>query len=93
MQQTRDGVLLRLKVQPRSSRNEIVGTHGDAIRIRLTAPPVNGAANEALVRFLARKLRLSRRAIRLDQGHTGRTKLITILGAEVHQVTAGLGLG
>lgn len=81
IQQTRDGVLLRLKVQPRSSRNEIVGAHGDVIRIRLTAPPVEGAANEALIRFLANKLRLSPASIRLDRGRTGRTKLITILGA------------
>jgi uncharacterized protein len=93
IQQTSEGVLLRLKVQPRSSRNEIVGAHGDVIRIRLTAPPVEGAANEALIRFLASKLRLSPASIRLDRGRTGRTKLITILGAQVPQVTAGLGLG
>ena len=51
-----DGVRLRLRIQPRASRSEVVGLHGDTIRIRLAAPPVDGAANEELVRYLAEVL-------------------------------------
>jgi uncharacterized protein (TIGR00251 family) len=59
------GVRLRLRIQPRASREEVVGVSGDAIRIRLTAPPVDGAANEALVRFLALRLEVPRSAVEL----------------------------
>ena len=83
---------VRLRIQPRSSRNEVVGYHGDAIRVRLTAPPIDGAANRALIRFLAKTLGLAPSMIRLDRGHAGRTKLVTLVGAELGQVVSGLGL-
>ena len=74
------GVRLRLRVQPRASRTEVAGTHGDAIRVRLTAPPVDGAANEALVRFLAERLGVSRAAVRVVSGDTSRSKVVEVEG-------------
>ena len=92
IQETAEGVILRLRVQPRSSHDEVAGFYGDAVRVRLTAPPTDGAANEALIRFLSDRLTLSRSLVRLDSGHTSRSKVITLIGAKLNQVVAGLGL-
>jgi hypothetical protein len=87
-----DGVRLRLKVQPRASRTEVVGIHGEMVRIRLTAPPVDGAANEALLRFLAEKLSVPPSAVHLLSGHGSRSKVVLVIGADLEQVRLGLGL-
>jgi uncharacterized protein (TIGR00251 family) len=58
----------------------------DAIRLRLTAPPVDGAANEALIRFLAASLSVPRSAVELVSGRTGRTKLVAVTGVSVEAV-------
>jgi uncharacterized protein (TIGR00251 family) len=86
------GVRLRLRVQPRASREEVTGLAGDAIRVRLTAPPVDGAANEALVRFLATCLQVSRPAVVLVAGHTSRTKLVEVAGLSPEEAARRLGL-
>jgi uncharacterized protein (TIGR00251 family) len=59
------GIHLRLRVQPRASRTELAGIHGDALRVRLSAPPADGAANQALIRLLADKLSVPRSAVRV----------------------------
>jgi uncharacterized protein (TIGR00251 family) len=87
---TAAGVRLRLRIQPRASREEIAGVTGGAIRVRLTAPPVDGAANEALVRFLAARLRVPRSAVELVSGRAGRTKLVAITGVSVEEATRRL---
>jgi hypothetical protein len=74
-------VTLVIHVQPRASRTEVAGPHGDAVRIRLQAPPVDGAANEELVRFLAERLDVSRGAVRIVSGETGRRKRVEVTGA------------
>ena len=79
-------------MQPRASRDEITGIVGDAIRVRLTAPPVDGAANEALLRFLAARLDLSRSALTLISGHTGRNKTVAVTGVSGEEVGRRLGL-
>jgi uncharacterized protein (TIGR00251 family) len=89
---TATGVLLRLRVQPRASREELAGVAGDAIRIRLTAPPVDGTANEALVRFLAVLLQVPRSAVELVSGRTGRTKLVAVTGVSVEETVRRLGV-
>jgi uncharacterized protein len=89
---TATGVHLRLRIQPRASREEVVGVSGDAIRIRLTAPPVDGAANEALVRFLAERLEVPRSAVELVSGLTGRTKLVAVAGLSAEETGRWLGL-
>jgi uncharacterized protein (TIGR00251 family) len=72
-----------VRVQPRASRTELAGRHGDALKVRLAAPPVDGAANEALVRFLAERLDVSRSAVRLETGTTARTKVLAVTGIGV----------
>ncbi|WP_419164050.1 DUF167 domain-containing protein [Candidatus Palauibacter sp.] len=84
-----DGGLLRVRVQPRAGRTEVAGAHGDALRVRVAAPPVDGAANRALVRFLARRLRLPRSAVELRSGHRGRVKSVWVLGLD-ERTAAGL---
>jgi hypothetical protein len=89
---TAQGVLVRIKLQPRASRDELVGLHGDAIRIRLCAPPVDGSANDALIRFLADRLNLPRSSVRLVSGQTSRSKAIAISGVAPEEVAERLGL-
>lgn len=80
--------MISVYVQPRASRTEVVGWHGDAIKIRVKAPPVDGAANDELVRFLAKRLRIRHRDIAILSGTTSRTKRIGIEGRTTSAVTA-----
>lgn len=75
-----DGILLAVKLQPRASKNEISGVLGDELRIKVTAPPVNAAANEALVRLLAEALGCPRSRVELVRGHASRRKTIKLHG-------------
>lgn len=74
------GARFSVRVQPRSSRNEVAGLHGGALRIRLSAPPVDGAANAALVDFLAEWLGVGRRDVALVAGLASRTKVVEVRG-------------
>jgi uncharacterized protein len=78
-------------VQPRAAKTEIVGKHGDALKIRVAAPPVEGAANEELVRFLAKQLRVPLSAIRVVGGAHGRRKTMEIDGINAEAAAALLG--
>lgn len=69
---------LPVHVQPRASKTEIVGSYGDGIKVRLAAPPVDGAANQALIDLLAESLRVPRRSIRIVQGASGRRKVVEV---------------
>ena len=73
---------LILHVVPRASRTEVVGMHGDAVKLRLAAPPVEGAANAELVRFPAERLGVPRAAVTIAAGHAGPRKTVTIEGVE-----------
>jgi uncharacterized protein (TIGR00251 family) len=73
-------------VQPRASKNEIVGKHGDALKVRLTAPPVDSAANNALVALLAEALGVSHRDVQIVAGATSRMKLVEVAGISIEQV-------
>jgi uncharacterized protein len=86
------GTRLRLRVQPRASRDQVAGVAGDAVRVRLTAPPVDGAANEALVRLLADRLDVSRASIVLVSGHTGRDKMVEVSGLSPEEVARRLAI-
>ena len=83
------GVRFQVRLQPRASRDEIVGVANGALRIRLHAPPVDGAANEALVRFLANRLDVARSAVRILAGATSRTKTVEVDGVSAGAI-AGL---
>ena len=73
-----DTLILEVRVQPRASRDEIVGLHGDALKIRITAPPVDGKANAHLTRFLAKAFGVPRARVTLLGGETGRSKRLRI---------------
>jgi uncharacterized protein (TIGR00251 family) len=75
-----DGVLLSIKVQPRASSNEIGELLGNELRVKVTAPPVDAAANEALIRLLAETLDCSRSQVELVRGHTSRHKVVKVFG-------------
>lgn len=77
----RDRIRLTIRVQPRASSNAIAGLQGDTLRVRLQAPPVDGAANEALVRLLAEALRVPRRQVRIVTGALSRNKIVEVEGA------------
>jgi uncharacterized protein len=86
-------VRFSVRVQPRASRDEVSGVYGDALKIRLAAPPVDGAANEALVNFLAALFAVPRRAVRILAGESSRSKLIEIDGVTaraIHDVVGGV---
>jgi uncharacterized protein (TIGR00251 family) len=72
------GLAFRVHVQPRSSRNQVVGVHGDALKVKLTAPPVEGAANSACIAFMADALGVAKSALSIISGHTGRRKTLLI---------------
>lgn len=84
------GVLLAVKLQPRASRNEIGESLGNELKIKVTAPPVDAAANEALLRLLAERLECPRGAVQLVRGSISRHKTILIHGLPVETVLARL---
>ncbi len=86
-----DGVLLAIKLQPRASTNGIGEPLGNELRIKVTAPPVDAAANEALVRLLAGTLNCPRSRVELLRGHTSRHKTVKVYGIKAEQVAAALG--
>ncbi len=79
-------VRIAVRVQPRASRTEVAGRHGDAVKIRVAAPPVEGAANKELIAFLAKRLGLSKSALEVVKGAQGRDKLIEIEGLTEKEV-------
>jgi uncharacterized protein len=79
-------VRFRVRLQPRASRNEIVGLAGGALRVRLHAPPVDGAANDALVAFLADRLAVPRRRVRIVSGASSRMKTIEVEGVRAAHI-------
>lgn len=74
------GLTLSVRIQPRASKNGIARMEGGSIKIRLTAPPVDGAANEALIRFLADTFSVAKSMVRIVSGHASRDKIIKIDG-------------
>lgn len=83
-----EGVILVIHVQPGARRNEYTGLYGEAVKVKVAAPPVEGAANEALCRFLARLFKLPQRAIQIQTGQSGRRKRVLLKGATREAVLA-----
>lgn len=75
-----NGVVLDVRVIPRAGTSQIAGTRGDALLVRLNAPPVDGAANDELIRLLADALGIARRNIEIVSGHRARAKRVRITG-------------
>ena len=85
-------VTISIKVIPRASKNQIVGKEGDALKVRLNAPPVEGKANEALVKFLAESLGVSRYQIEIVAGHASRHKVVRVRGVTERRIEEALKL-
>ena|SRR5258706_15469678 len=81
-----DSVTLAIKLQPRASANAIGELLGDELRVKVTAPPVDAAANEALIRLLADKLDCPRGQVELVRGHTSRHKVVKLYGVSAQAV-------
>jgi uncharacterized protein (TIGR00251 family) len=84
------GATFRVKVQPRARKNALIGEIGDALKVALTAPPVEGRANEACIAFFAELLNVPRSSITIAAGETSRNKLIRVRGLSAAQVEARL---
>lgn len=81
-------ITLTLHIQPGARKTEFAGQHGDALKIRLAAPPVDGKANAALVDFIATALGLPRTAVTLKSGQTSRRKVVEVSDADISAVLA-----
>jgi uncharacterized protein (TIGR00251 family) len=86
-----EGALLRVRVQPRARRDEVVGWQGAALRVRVSAPPADGRANQAVIALLAQALGLPRSSIGLVSGAASRDKLVSVGGRSLEEVRALLG--
>jgi len=86
--ETSDGITFRVFVVPRASKSQITGEHNGALRVRLAAAPVEGAANEELIRLLGRTMKLPRNAITIIRGHNARQKTISVSGADASALKA-----
>jgi uncharacterized protein (TIGR00251 family) len=87
---SKDGASFAVKLVPRASREDVAGVQQGALRIRLNAPPVEGAANRALVEFLARLLDVPRGDVDILSGHGSRRKVVTVRGLTPQEVAARL---
>jgi uncharacterized protein len=88
---TPSGVTFRVKVHPRAKKNAITGEAGDALKLALTAPPVEGRANEACIAFLAKVLNVPRSSVTIAAGETSRNKVIRVSGLSAAHVLERLG--
>ena len=80
VRETNEGVTFAIRVLPRSSKCELAGLQGDALKIRITAPPVEGRANEACIRFLASLFNVKKNRIAIEAGHKSKNKQVSIAG-------------
>jgi uncharacterized protein (TIGR00251 family) len=83
--------VLTLHIQPGAKKTEIAGQHGDALKIRLAAPPVDGKANDCLIAFLAKRLGIARTGVALEAGVSSRSKRVRIVGVTSATVVERLG--
>lgn len=86
----REGCILSIKAQPRSSKETLAGVENGELKIRLKASPVDGAANEALLRFLAKTLGVAISNLSVERGHASRHKLVLVQGLDVQKVLKAL---
>jgi hypothetical protein len=91
LRETGQGVTLRVRVQPRASKDALGGEREGALVVRLCAPPVEGAANAALARFLGRQLGIAASAVQILKGLTGRQKLVAVAGIDAATARERLG--
>ena len=90
--ETAGGATLAVKVHPRAKKNAITGEVGDALKLALTAPPVDGRANRACIEFFANLLDVPRSSVTIASGETSRRKVIRVAGVSVHEVQKRLAI-
>jgi uncharacterized protein (TIGR00251 family) len=83
---TADGATFAVKVHPRAKKNAIIGEVGDALKVSLTSPPIDGRANDACIEFFAKLLKVPRSSVTIASGQTSRTKLIRVTGLSADEV-------
>jgi hypothetical protein len=76
----RNSLVIKIKVEPRSSKSEIVGPYGDGIKVKLTSPPVDGKANKELIELLSKELKIPRKNIEIISGQSSKNKVVKISG-------------
>ncbi|MBI3478078.1 MAG: YggU family protein [Acidobacteria bacterium] len=89
---THDGVTFAVKVHPRAKKNAITGQVGEALKVSLTAPPVDGKANDACIDFFAKLLKVPRSSVTIAAGQTSRNKVIRVVGLTAQQVRECIGV-
>ena len=92
LQSKGDGVVLTLHIQPGAKKTEVAGPHGDALKIRLAAPPVDGKANDCLIAFVAERLGVPRNRVALVSGQTSRAKRIAVSAVTPAEAEQKLGV-
>ncbi|MBI2605151.1 MAG: YggU family protein [Deltaproteobacteria bacterium] len=90
LKETAAGVTLSLRAQPRAKKSEIVGQHGGALKVKIAAPPVEGAANGEIIAFFAKLLGIPRSSISIERGGQSRHKVLRLRGASAAQITETL---
>lgn len=89
----KDGkVFFKVKVQPRASKNGLAGVIGDAVKLRITAPPVDGEANKAVIQFFAHLFHLPQKEVEIVSGLSSRSKMVALSGVAADQALKTLGL-
>jgi len=90
LQATAGGVIVSVFVQPRASKNEIIGVQGEELKVRLTSPPVEGAANQSCREFFAKRIGIAKGQVELVAGDKSRHKRLLLRGLDLKQVMAAL---
>jgi hypothetical protein len=88
LRETETGVIFRIRVVPRASRSEPAGIQNDALKLRITAPPVEGKANEACITLLAELFGVKRTQVAIIAGHGSRTKTVAVDGVKAAEIAA-----
>jgi len=88
LRETETGVIFRIRVVPRASSSEVAGIQGDALKLRITAPPVDGKANEECIRLLAETLGVKKVQVTIIAGHASRTKTVAVDGVKAKEIAA-----
>lgn len=90
MEEAPGGVYLRVRVQPRASKDRVDGVYGGALKVRLSSPPVEGAANKALVEFISKLLGVKKSSVFIDSGEKSKDKRVGVEGLSPREVDAAL---
>jgi hypothetical protein len=93
IQESAGGVTFAVKVHPRAKKNAIAGELGDALKVALTAPPVEGKANQACIEFFAKLLKVPRSSVSIAAGQSSRNKVIRVIGLTAEELQKRLSLG